>query len=53
VRAVVYRGPSTVAVEDVPDPRIEAPNDATPGTYDGFGKRADGYTKVLLHPAAA
>ncbi len=28
MKAVVYRGPFTVAVEDVPDPRIEAPNDA-------------------------
>ena len=27
VKAVVYKGPFSVAVEDVPDPRIEAPND--------------------------
>jgi hypothetical protein len=24
-----------------------------PGAYDKFDKRVDGYTKVLLHPAAA
>jgi glutathione-independent formaldehyde dehydrogenase len=28
VQAVVYKGPFSVAVEEVPDPRIEAPNDA-------------------------
>lgn len=28
MKAVVYRGPYNVAVEDVPDPRIEAPTDA-------------------------
>jgi glutathione-independent formaldehyde dehydrogenase len=28
VKAVVYRGPYQVAIEDVPDPRIEAPGDA-------------------------
>jgi glutathione-independent formaldehyde dehydrogenase len=28
VKAVVYKGPFSVAVEDVPDPRVEAPNDA-------------------------
>jgi glutathione-independent formaldehyde dehydrogenase len=28
VKAVVYKGPFEVAVENVPDPRIEAPNDA-------------------------
>jgi glutathione-independent formaldehyde dehydrogenase len=28
MKAVVYRGPRTVAVEDVPDPTIEAPGDA-------------------------
>ena len=28
MQAIVYRGPFTVALEDVPDPRIEAPNDA-------------------------
>jgi glutathione-independent formaldehyde dehydrogenase len=28
MKAVVYKGPFKVAVEDVPDARIEAPNDA-------------------------
>jgi glutathione-independent formaldehyde dehydrogenase len=28
MRAIVYEGPRSVAVEDVPDARIEAPNDA-------------------------
>ncbi len=28
MKAVVYKGPYKVAVENVPDPRIEAPNDA-------------------------
>ena len=28
MKAVVYRGPNQVAVEDVPDPRIERPTDA-------------------------
>ena len=28
MKAVVYKGPFSVAVEDVPDPRVEAPNDA-------------------------
>jgi glutathione-independent formaldehyde dehydrogenase len=28
VKAVVYKGPYAVAVDDVPEPRIEAPNDA-------------------------
>jgi DNA topoisomerase-1 len=28
VKAVVYKGPFSVAVEDVPDPQIEEPNDA-------------------------
>ena len=28
MKAVVYKGPFSVAVEDVPDPRIEAPGDA-------------------------
>jgi hypothetical protein len=26
--------------------------DAAPSAYDKFDKRVDGYTKVLLHPAA-
>jgi threonine dehydrogenase-like Zn-dependent dehydrogenase len=28
MKAVVYRGPHQVAVEDVPDPKIERPTDA-------------------------
>jgi glutathione-independent formaldehyde dehydrogenase len=28
MKAVVYEGPYNVAVEEVPDPKIEAPNDA-------------------------
>ncbi len=28
MKAVVYRGPNQVAVEDVPDPKIERPTDA-------------------------
>jgi glutathione-independent formaldehyde dehydrogenase len=28
MKAVVYKGKSTVAVEDVPDPQLEAPGDA-------------------------
>ena len=89
MKAVVYKGPFRVAVEDVPDPRIEKGQSmgtgqcrvkrynehlrdliiagrATPSllvshavslseapdAYDKFDKRADGYTKVLLHPAA-
>ena len=28
MKAVVYKGPFKVAVEEVPDARIEAPNDA-------------------------
>ncbi len=28
MQAVVYKGPFKVAVEDVPEPAIEAPNDA-------------------------
>ena len=28
MKAVVYRGPRQVAVEDVPDPKIERPTDA-------------------------
>jgi glutathione-independent formaldehyde dehydrogenase len=30
----------------------ELPLDAAPEAYDKFDKRADGYTKVVLHPAA-
>lgn len=30
----------------------ELPLDAAPDAYDKFDKRADGYTKVVLHPAA-
>ncbi len=56
MQAVVYKGPFTVAVEEVPDARIEAPGDAVPLTeapaaYEKFDRREDGYTKVLLHPA--
>jgi glutathione-independent formaldehyde dehydrogenase len=28
----------------------ELPLDEAPGAYEKFDKRADGYTKVLLHP---
>ncbi|HLX51506.1 MAG TPA: hypothetical protein VKS82_24530 [Streptosporangiaceae bacterium] len=28
----------------------ELPLDDAPAAYEKFGKRADGYTKVLLHP---
>ena len=28
MKAVVYRGPNQVAVEDIPDPKIERPTDA-------------------------
>lgn len=69
MKAVVYQGPYQLAVEDVPQPRIEAPGDALVRItttnicesdlhmYEGRtsvekGKRADGYTKVPLHPAA-
>ncbi len=31
----------------------ELPLTEAPGAYDKFDKRVDGYTKVLLHPAAA
>lgn len=40
MKAVVCKGPFSVVVEDVPDPTIERPADAT-------------ITKVLLRPAAA
>jgi threonine dehydrogenase-like Zn-dependent dehydrogenase len=40
MRAVVYTGRFSVAVEEVPQPRLEAPGDALVRT------------KVLLHPAA-
>jgi glutathione-independent formaldehyde dehydrogenase len=30
----------------------ELPLTEAPGAYDKFDKRADGYTKVILHPAA-
>ncbi|MBV9208042.1 MAG: aldehyde dehydrogenase, partial [Actinobacteria bacterium] len=31
----------------------ELPLQAAPEAYDKFDKRADGYTKVLLHPGQA
>lgn len=31
----------------------ELPLTAAPSVYDKFDKRLDGYTKVILHPAAA
>jgi threonine dehydrogenase-like Zn-dependent dehydrogenase len=31
---------------------IELSLDQAPAAYDKFDKRADGYTKVLLHPSA-
>jgi glutathione-independent formaldehyde dehydrogenase len=30
----------------------ELPVTEAPGAYDEFDKREDGYTKVILHPAA-
>jgi threonine dehydrogenase-like Zn-dependent dehydrogenase len=62
MKAVVYKEPYQVAVEEVPEPAIQAPDDAiikitstnieAPAAYDKFDKRVDGYTKVVLHPAA-
>ena len=40
MKAVVYKGPFSVAVDEAP------------AAYQKFDQRADGYTKVLLHPAA-
>ena len=31
----------------------ELPLDAAAGAYDKFGRRADGCTKVILHPGQA
>lgn len=85
MKAVVFHSPGNVAVEEVADPRIEAPSDAiikmcnrqlrdliirgqarpsqiishelpldaAPDAYEKFDKRADGYTKVVLHPGQA
>lgn len=60
MKAVVYRGPYNVAVEEARDPRAkpseiishELPLADAPSAYDQFDKRVNGYTKVLLHPAA-
>jgi glutathione-independent formaldehyde dehydrogenase len=63
MRAVVYRKPFDVAVEDVPEPKLEHPNDvlvritsscicgSDRHMYEGrFDRRVDGYTEVALHP---
>ena len=58
MKAVVYKGPFSVAVEDVPDPQIEEPNDApvrittTNICGSGLQMRA-GPMSSLLHPAGA
>jgi hypothetical protein len=47
VKAVVYKGPFEVALDDAADAYDKFDK------FDKFDKRADGYTKVLLHPATA
>jgi threonine dehydrogenase-like Zn-dependent dehydrogenase len=54
VKAVVYKGPYRVSVEDVPPSLLVSHEVAltdAPAAYEKFDKRVDGYTKVLLHPA--
>jgi hypothetical protein len=50
LKAVVYQEQYKVSVEEMTDPKIEAPNDAA---YDKFDKRVDGYTKGLIKPGMA
>lgn len=54
MKAVVYRGPYSVSVDDVSEPRIQEPGDATKASNDlaKDGRIAWEY-KVLLHPSAA
>jgi glutathione-independent formaldehyde dehydrogenase len=61
MRAVVYREASEVAVEDIPEPKLEHPCDVLVRItsscicgsdlhmYEGR-RRVDGYIKVILHP---
>jgi hypothetical protein len=61
MKALVYEGPRKVTVKDMPEAKIERPTDvlshelplekALEG-YDNFDARNDGWTKVVLKPAA-
>jgi hypothetical protein len=56
MKAVVYQRPHDITVEEMSDPKIEAPNDAVvrmTTTYDEFNKRIDAYTGVLIKPGMA
>ena len=56
MKAVVYQRPHDITVEEMSDPKIEAPNDAVgrmTTTYDEFDKRIDAYTGVLIKPGMA
>ena len=52
MKAVVYKDAYNVAVDEVPDPRIENPKDAIIKITTTNICGSDGYTKVILHPAA-
>jgi hypothetical protein len=64
MKALVYRGPFDVNVEDVPDASVQDPTDAVirvshelppaeaASGYEHFDKRKDGWTTVVLHPGA-
>lgn len=63
MKALVYRGPKDIAVEEVDDPKIEAPTDAivkvTSAAICGSDlhmyerdKRENGVIKVVINPGA-
>jgi hypothetical protein len=50
MRAVVYRQPFEAAVEEVPDLRIEQPNDEAPSAYLEIDRAIEGYTAPSANP---
>lgn len=48
MKAVVYLEPYKVTVEEMPAPKIEAPD-----AYDKLDKRVDGYINVPINPGMA
>lgn len=49
VKALVFEGPRKVVVKEMPDARIER---HAPEGYENFDERNEGWTKVVLKPAA-
>ena len=47
MRALVYKGPRDVQVENVPDARIEKPTDALVRAYWAIARQCDELTQAL------